>query len=762
VPKTLLNSPSHITGKKACLGAGDLDEAVVVIRVARADLSRSFDHFGRMDPFAVVEQVGEDGTAREISRTGTDWGAHMNPIWDHTCRGVLYGSSNSGDKLRFRVLEKNFGDLGKPTFCGEACVDISTLVEGINAGKRTWGAPQLETLWKNGEATGTLTLQAGINVESCSLTSVDAALFEEPAKRIGVSGGTAPFFHLNLRDVGAGSSRDRWIGKDLSRAADEITFYEQMRKLSQQLGSGFEPLLEFMIDYKGVAECAVESESKSASRKQLLVMQNLRAGYDSFRMLDIKIGQKTADAGWQGKSRFAALRQSIVDGLTTSQSQGFRLEGFDGQPPALLSADPLLDLRRDGGESIRKKAFRVMLQRMTAPEMFMHFLDVHQSPADPGDSEVATVLSPTEVAEQGLGEMVCQLACLAIACRKAPAPQKWLGSSVALCFDAGTLPSRKGFAGKHSEAARVKIFDWGRSELNTPEHHASLPPEERRDRANFWRNYVGGVDRLAWEAARAYWHRFGNTAEWSEVHVAVTDFDSMSPDEFIGMVSLRLAEGEATVPLVDKKGAPVKGRGGQPSTLTYSMAFRKFPEGARLRGVWRISILRAANLPACDPLQSTSDPFVSLTALSADKLRGFQQQSAVIQRDLNPQWDETFELPLARGGLLEETLELAAHGLSGAPDGGAAPAMQPLSAFFPLLKEGASSPAVEQALKLWTARLAECAHRPSIEKKRDVTTAPVQIQPTAEKPVEISIVDATLDRSTGGAGGWCFCQQRCA
>ncbi|CAE7156677.1 HCc2, partial [Symbiodinium pilosum] len=48
-----------------------------------------------------------------------------------------------------------------------------------------------------------------------------------PVKRIGVSGGTAPFFSLLLKDRAAMSETDGqrygdyWIGKDLSRAMDE-------------------------------------------------------------------------------------------------------------------------------------------------------------------------------------------------------------------------------------------------------------------------------------------------------------------------------------------------------------------------------------------------------------------------------------------------------------------------------------------------------------------------------------------------------------
>ena len=67
------------------------------------------------------------------------------------------------------------------------------------------------------------------------------------------------------------------------------------------------------------------------------VMENLHSGRSKLRLLDIKVGQKTAQAGWQGKSRAAALKQSILDGHTNSAGEGFRLEGFDGQPHTLTS-----------------------------------------------------------------------------------------------------------------------------------------------------------------------------------------------------------------------------------------------------------------------------------------------------------------------------------------------------------------------------------------------------------------------------------------
>ena len=59
------------------------------------------------------------------------------------------------------------------------------------------------------------------------------------------------------------------------------------------------------------------------------------------------------------------------------------------------------------------------------------------------------------------------------------------------------------------QGVRVHVFDWGRSDLNTVERHRNLPEEHQLEHSEYWEYYVGGVDRLAWEAARMYFHRFG-------------------------------------------------------------------------------------------------------------------------------------------------------------------------------------------------------------------------------------------------------------
>lgn len=307
-----------------------------------------------------------------------------------------------------------------------------------------------------------------------------------------------------------------------------------------------------------------------------------------------------------------------------------------------------------------------MMQRMHAEEMFMHFLDVHHSPFN--KFTLHETFAPTEVTELVLHEMIIHLVALSLACRIVPVPQKWVGSSVALGFDCARVFSRH----EERECRRnvcVNIFDWGRSELNTAERHSTLQVKEQSDRTEFWRYYMGGIDRLSWEAARSYLHRFSNDREWQDVTIAIYDFDALSKSDFIGKITVPLADtkgpvevrlvaprtsmlgGEGIVSTVSQRflrPGKSKSRGSSAKktpTLTYSIEFQPLPKGARLAGLWRLQVIRAANLTACDSW-GTSDPFALLTAVSPDG-RLFQQQTTVIVRDLCPEWNETFDLPVA-------------------------------------------------------------------------------------------------------------------
>jgi hypothetical protein len=622
---------------------GDRDSSggpKLVLRIVGAELYRSFDDNCLMDPFTIVEWIRQDTTKFQCARTHTHYGGDKNPTWNHVCPGQPL---RPGDRVQFRIEEEN-GDEAS-TFCGEGQIGIEDLVKGCPETKPADLASlpnKVVPLTNNGETIGKITVQAMYEDEKAEqFTQADASKFEMPVKRIGVSGGTAPFFKLVQKDGGAGY----WIGKDLSHALDEVDFYEGICKIrmagpaTKNLG-GIVPLLPFMFEYAGVVK-APEAGKEDEPPRELLVMRNLFDGCKKLRMLDIKIGERTACAGWQGKSRMRALKQSLLDGMTNSVQEGFRAEGFDGEPATLTSMDPLMDVGGSEGKNPKtvKKARRIMLQRMPGAEMLRHLLDVHQIPSDGEDSMV-----PAEYGEAVLWEVVRKMVGLSIACRQVDVPQKWLGSSVALGFDAGILPSRSESREKLREKAKVYVFDWGRSELNSQEHHKQLSDADQADRQEYWKLYCNSIERLAWETMRCYLHRFGNAEEWDEIEIICYDFDSMTDNDFLGRVVLPLQTTEPTsVQLMNNKNQPVRN-----AKLMVSIApFRELPASSNLKGVWQICVHSGEGLPnspACP------DPFVSINAKSkggGPNLK-LKQITCVLQDTREPSWNETFELPIMR------------------------------------------------------------------------------------------------------------------
>lgn len=496
------------------------------------------------------------------------------------------------------------------------------------------------------------------------VTRVNPASFVLPVKRLGVSGGTAPFFQLKLKNPDEEEkSVDYYIGKDLSHARDEIDFYEKMLLLKRDPGENEDllPLLEFAFEYAGVLSTSEEGFPEIEAPLELLVLKNLSGGMKRLRLLDLKIGQKTAQSGWQGKTRLRATKQGVLDALTNSTTEGFRLEGFDGCPGALASKEPLLDAipgslsnsklagSLSPGEGTKKKVNRMMLQHMKGRDIFRHFVDLHldfSRPAGAGE-ERRECYDPIEYGELVLNEVVERLAKLFLACCKAPVPQKWVGSSVALGYDAGYLPIRG--AGTEEEirsGVLVNVFDWGRSELNTVEAYNAMDEAGKADRRRFWKFYSDGIRNLSWNAAQEYWNRYCNVCSWEEVHICVIDYDSTSKDDFMC---------QATVPVVETKKTliPLKGRIVKlkvKGTLSYSFEWHDAPsQDSRLRGWFRLYIGEGKDLPIKDKAKGgKSDPYCVITAKSSCGKHEFSQMSSVITQNINPQWDEFFDFPIAR------------------------------------------------------------------------------------------------------------------
>jgi hypothetical protein len=86
----------------------------------------------------------------------------------------------------------------------------------------------------------------------------------------------------------------------------------------------------------------------------------------------------------------------------------------------------------------QKKSTRFQYQSMPAARFLSWFLDCQDGASEGGG---AGQVSCAEYSEAILSSVVSSLAQLCKALRAVPVPQKWLGSSVALLFDAASLPA---------------------------------------------------------------------------------------------------------------------------------------------------------------------------------------------------------------------------------------------------------------------------------------------------------------------------------
>jgi len=564
---------------------------------------------------------------------------------------------------------------------------------------------------------GSVVLFIQISIETMTtenVTRVDSALFDNPVKRLGVSGGTAPFFALKLTKEGIEQlgtenrynqdgtiSETYFIGKDLSRAEDEVEFYERALVIEKDKDDegGMIPLLGFTFEFVGIVTLQ-ETVNGSPISRELLVLKNLHDSKTKLRLLDFKIGDKTADINWRGKSRARACKQLVLDSFTNSTKEGFRLEGFDGEPQVIKSMDPLLDLKikKKSSRDILtndKKAQRMAFQRMTGSNVFMHYLDLHDRPADGEKSAASDQMKPsdnstavTDVAEQigkdlsidtvdeytgsevteiVLHETLCRLLQLSSTCHKVKIPQKWLGSSVALGYDAGNFPPRSdGTEKRIRSSVIVNIFDWGRSELLSKESFDQLSKVEQDDRKTFWDLYMHGIDNLSLYAAKRYYNQFSNTQGWDAITVRVMDYDSSNADDFMGEVTIPLPNPptnwseEYTLRNRGKALLRDGSAGGKYGKIKVNISWCNTPETSpRMHGLWHITIDRASNLKAMDigmhlfcsanvnrklPDIRSSDPYCLVIARSGSF--EFEQMTSVVVRSLNPVWGETIEVPV--------------------------------------------------------------------------------------------------------------------
>eukprot|EP00756_Hemistasia_phaeocysticola_P003653 Hpha_TRINITY_DN1235_c0_g1::TRINITY_DN1235_c0_g1_i1::g.44722::m.44722 len=479
-----------------------------------------------------------------------------------------------------------------------------------------------------------------INQENA--TSSNADRFQQPARPIGVSGGTAAFYSILFKDDKARGERSRkhWIGKDLAHAADELGFYERARRLLTSEPENW-ALLKFMFEYGGVVDIDAQVGKKVETRRMLL-LRNLFDGAGRLRLLDIKIGSVTAVGGWQGKGRINAVRNRTIDQATNSHVEGFRTEGFEQAPDglsSLLEAAVRDRLRGAGGLdrltgglidvhvefSAGKKGKRLALQKLQAAEFLTYWSQMRP------ETPTLGTLTGNEVAALAFQSATRSVVSLVVAAASMRVPQQWIGSSIALGYDIAARPARD----DPPPSGVVNIFDWGRSELTTRDMWESLPDKERRERTAHWKEWVGGVLRLGFEMCRAYRRQYcPKGGKWRELKVKVWSYSQ----ELVGSVTSGTPLGVATLPLqavsemevalsapdtsalshithahrhairalggIDKAvEAVARGtrRGGMKLTISI-LGPVHYPQGSVFREGWVIKVHSASNLPKLDVL----------------------------------------------------------------------------------------------------------------------------------------------------------------
>jgi len=267
------------------------------------------------------------------------------------------------------------------------------------------------------------------------------------------------------------------------------------------------------------------------------------------------------------------------------------------------------------------------------------------------DTDIEMCLGSAEYTELAELTIVRKTAALLRACDAVPFPQKWVGSSIAVVADAGAAPPRDSPETWIDERVSLKLFDWGRSELNTADDHALLTQDEIDDRRCFWKMYQESVGRFLWECSRLYWNNFCHQ-NWTSVKFNIYDFDSQSRNDFMGCAVLDLVESEEVVwstLQIFNKGKVVCGEAKRESEVTIGVSFVRTPRPSRIQGVWRIHVKSAAHLPILD-MCGSSDPFVivSLHRSVNDMivLSQVSAQTCVISSSLNPEWNEIFEFAM--------------------------------------------------------------------------------------------------------------------
>eukprot|EP00397_Hematodinium_sp_SG-2012_P003860 GEMP01003870.1.p1 GENE.GEMP01003870.1~~GEMP01003870.1.p1 ORF type:complete len:1251 (+),score=295.55 GEMP01003870.1:104-3856(+) len=394
--------------------------------------------------------------------------------------------------------------------------------------------------------------------QKCQVAKHD---FETPVRIDVTAGGTASFYDLFFLPsrIPKGRERDAFIGKDLAHAQDEIDFYHGLKEICETDKAWENFANRFCLFSPGVLSLPCQLADGNPMDRSLLLLENLKSGMNCFRFLDIKIGFTTALPGWKGKSHLRAWKNRRIDMNTNTFAEGSRIEGMVncGQ----LFESHMNAVTKEGKLSMilsEKKMKKFVLQNISIAQALPMFFDLRQ------DGQQLFPQSEKYI-HRVLIRMWTELCHLCTILDQMVPPQQWLGSSLALAFDSNP--------GKVDRPVTVtRLFDWGRSALETMADHFDLSEMEHLDREKYWTEYYQAMLRLCWEVGRYTYHRALSPA-WKSV---IFEFETVWDSEvhLMGYVRDLTATRERKVSLYgprDAKKGRRKGRANLEMTISIAI-----------------------------------------------------------------------------------------------------------------------------------------------------------------------------------------------
>jgi hypothetical protein len=168
-----------------------------------------------------------------------------------------------------------------------------------------------------------------------------------------------------------------------------------------------------------------------------------------------------------------------------------------------------------------------------------------------------------------------------------------------------------------ADIAKVCVFDWGRSELNTPELYNEMEEDTKEERQRYWKKWQRPLFRCLFEATSLYVSQFFvrgvNDRENARILISVWDYDTYDPSDLLGYAEIPLEETEEEVPvkITDAFSGQMCACNCQPVDPYVYVTVRRehLPQGSRLQEAWSVYVHSVEGLPKADVFSDT-DPLV--------------------------------------------------------------------------------------------------------------------------------------------------------